>query len=135
VAYLASACVLLAAYGWQYPKWVTPLIKVIAFLGLYSYSIYVWHFAAGHSAETLAQHHHVSNPIALVLIGYVAAIVVALAVARAIEMPMIALRDRLFPNMPHDGKPVGGEDLPSASDLQPNRTSEEPAVIKDIAQP
>jgi peptidoglycan/LPS O-acetylase OafA/YrhL len=121
VAYLASACVLLAAYDWHYPNWTAPFIKAVAFLGLYSYSIYIWHFAAGHSLETLAQHHHVNDPIALVIIGYVAAILVAFVVARGIEMPMISLRDRLFPRMGHDGKPVGGEDLPTGADIASTR--------------
>ncbi|WP_454884456.1 acyltransferase family protein [Sphingomonas oryzagri] len=117
VTYLSSACLILSAYEWKYPKYAEPALKITGFLGLYSYSIYIWHVAFGHTAQAILRKVHINNDILIVIAGYVGAIGGAYVVARLIEMPMIKLRDRLFPRIRHEGVQIGGEDLPTAVEV------------------
>jgi peptidoglycan/LPS O-acetylase OafA/YrhL len=68
--------------------------KSAAWIGFYSYSIYLWHTALLYLFLDRA------GPPALLFWGYLAACVVGgVVMAHLIEMPYLALRERLFPNI------------------------------------
>jgi peptidoglycan/LPS O-acetylase OafA/YrhL len=69
----------------------------LAGVGKYSYSIYLWHVPiVTHGLPAL----HAMSPVPLAQAVYVAlSIGVGIAMARLIEIPALALRDRLFPGV------------------------------------
>jgi peptidoglycan/LPS O-acetylase OafA/YrhL len=86
----------------------SPVVRALAFLGAYSYSIYLWHVSVQQSldlAQTslgLAQWHVAG------FLAYVAAsIAVGTLMATLVEMPVLRIRDRLFPakNAPMTTRP------------------------------
>lgn len=77
--------------------------RIIIFIGMYSYSIYLWHLdLAYRPVESVFLHfeHHLSGPVispALLLATTATAVVVGTLLGIAIERPSLLLRDRLFP--------------------------------------
>jgi peptidoglycan/LPS O-acetylase OafA/YrhL len=78
--------------------------RAVAFIGYYSYSIYLWHLDVGHYRLQSALSRGFLGQLDdtwrwLIATGlYVAlAIVGGVVIGRAVEMPGLALRDRLFP--------------------------------------
>lgn len=72
----------------------------VAFVGFHSYSIYLWHLMAALVMEAVAQRLHWEGTprySLLVLMYWVGSIVVGILLARAVEIPALKLRDRLFP--------------------------------------
>ena len=99
VAYLASAALILSVDKVHVPRAVKPIVRALAFLGLYSYSLYIWHNGLGNVvAAKVASVLGITWPDAVVVMKYGASIVGAVVVSKLIEMPMINLRDRLFPS-------------------------------------
>ncbi|MBI5334686.1 MAG: hypothetical protein HZB72_08900 [Burkholderiales bacterium] len=95
-SYLAGAALLLLIYRSGIETWAPRLSAAVAFMGLYSYAMYIWHVPAARAVEALAKRVTVHPAIGL-LATYGAAIVAAWAVTRAIERPFLRLRDKLFP--------------------------------------
>jgi peptidoglycan/LPS O-acetylase OafA/YrhL len=99
IAAFSSAALILAIYRVPIAPWITPFARVWAFLGLYSYSLYIWHNGFGNVAATKVMAIiHVTNPDAIVVAKYGASVVGAFLVTKLVERPMINLRDRLFPS-------------------------------------
>ena len=74
------------------------LYRAIAWVGLYSYGIYLWHIAPVAGVIALSRHLHGAwSEAALTLLPMLAALVVGVVMTKAIELPALALRDRLFP--------------------------------------
>ena len=108
--YLGYACILLAfvftppGTGVLGRACGSVLGRGLAFVGYYSYSIYLWHMDAGHfRAQGLLRRGFLMATDPTLRWLLVATLYVFLAVgcgvllARLIEMPTLALRDRLFP--------------------------------------
>ncbi len=73
---------------------------VCAFIGMYSYSIYLWHAALLGAVQVffLRKPGHFNVPaIALFLFDLLASIALGIFFARLIEFPVLRVRDRLFP--------------------------------------
>lgn len=106
--YLASGCMLLsliyttAGRGLAGKLVNSPLARIVAWIGIYSYSIYLWHLAF---RNILYQH-------CLILLAFVppqlqwplgmsvyigGAVLFGYGAAKAVEMPGLKIRDRLFP--------------------------------------
>jgi peptidoglycan/LPS O-acetylase OafA/YrhL len=68
-----------------------------AFVGVNSYSIYLWHLPVKRWVlpKLEAQGVHWPNQVAVYLVG---SIVLGVVAAKVVEFPMLALRDRLFPS-------------------------------------
>jgi peptidoglycan/LPS O-acetylase OafA/YrhL len=75
-------------------RWVS---APIAFLGRYSYGIYIWHvFAAEIAMELFGWTPHAPEPVS-VLVRYASAIGVGVLATAVVEQPVLRLRDRLLP--------------------------------------
>ena len=74
-------------------------IRVIAYVGLYSYSIYVWHEPYGQAViKRLIQASSGETPYGFALGAFIiASVVLGVVSYRLIETPSLRLRDRLFP--------------------------------------
>jgi peptidoglycan/LPS O-acetylase OafA/YrhL len=73
---------------------------VCAFVGMYSYSIYLWHaalLAAVHVFFLRKPGHFIVPGIALLLFDLLASIALGIFFAKLIEFPVLRFRDRLFP--------------------------------------
>jgi len=107
VAYVTAGALLLLLYraAWvPRARWVT---APVAFLGRYSYGIYIWHVFAGAVALDLLPGPAPSTGTAIAqTVKYVAAIVVGVVATVAVEKPVLRLRDRLFPAKDHDPAPI-----------------------------
>jgi peptidoglycan/LPS O-acetylase OafA/YrhL len=84
------------------------LVRLLAFFGASSYSIYLWHAFAYRAAEHLTAQLGWSPRSPLTFLVYVAASLGGgVLMARLVELPVLALRDRLLPAT--DVRP-GGQD-------------------------
>lgn len=97
----------------------SPVGRAIAFIGFYSYSIYLWHILVReqfigrlHSVQTQGATAYFLLTAADILLATVAGVISA----RLIELPFLALRDRLFPSYTPAG-PVAPPVQASAAEL------------------
>src|SRR3712207_571769 len=109
VAYLTAAAVLLLVYRARWVPRVRWVSVPAAFVGRYSYGIYVWHvFAAQIAMELGGWTPHAPDPAA-VLVRYAAALGVGVLATAVDEKPVLRLRNRLLPARTEprrDGGPV-----------------------------
>lgn len=93
--YLGSGMVLCALLA--SPARPSRAARALARVGSYSYSIYLWHLPVRNTAAALAGEHGLSpgTEIALYLVG---ALAFGIAMAKLVEIPVLHLRDRLFPS-------------------------------------
>ncbi|RAK52134.1 acyltransferase family protein [Phenylobacterium deserti] len=95
-----AAAILLLTYRSGVERWARWPARGLAFLGVYSYALYVWHIAAKGVVDKLAAATHIAIPApALVCVRYAAAVGVAYAVTRLVERPSLWLRDRVAPRV------------------------------------
>jgi peptidoglycan/LPS O-acetylase OafA/YrhL len=98
LTYLGFGGVLvLCLYVWKtVPRWLAPL----AFLGTYSYSIYLWHLPVAFWTPTLLSRvfHVTLNPYEVFPIFIALSFVLGILMARLVEFPMLRLRETLFPS-------------------------------------
>jgi peptidoglycan/LPS O-acetylase OafA/YrhL len=79
-------------------------LRWIGMLGVYSYSLYIWHIAAARLAERaagIAAPGLLDQPLLVLLLTYVGAIAVAIVMTRLVEWPMLRVRNRVFPSKTH----------------------------------
>ncbi len=102
IATIASAALLLFMDKVTIPSPLQIPSRVLAFLGIYSYSLYIWHYSTGTAGmRAVTKYLHVTDPMLLVATRYGVAISAAIIVTKIIEQPMLALRDKLFPSDAH----------------------------------
>ena len=97
LAAAASAALVLLLHGRPLPRAIMPPARMLAWIGLYSYSLYIWHIGVGRAAGRQAQRLFGADSAWPVAASYLAAIAVAYIMARLIERPSLMLRDRLLP--------------------------------------
>lgn len=88
---LASGCVLLASLSFQWAP------NSIAQIGAHSYSIYLWHMTILMFGFPFLPPH--VDSLTRYALFFVASILFGMLMARLIERPFLAVRDRLFPAM------------------------------------
>jgi peptidoglycan/LPS O-acetylase OafA/YrhL len=98
--YLGAGSLLIGSLALDYygcPRWV----RAVAWLGQYSYSVYLWHLLCGHVVfPWLNVKLDPDNKLGWTLnalIYFVSTWLVGILLARLIEFPVIRLRDRWFP--------------------------------------
>ena len=84
--------------------WSLRLVRGIAFVGTYSYSVYLWHIVLGQIIPRwIVREHWLEQDLTgrwlLVMSTYIAGSVIAgMALAELVEFPAIVVRDRFFPS-------------------------------------
>ncbi len=101
--YLGYGGVLLVIVHSDLRKQVPPLgeraLTLFSLIGVYSYSIYLWHWPILSTAPKLCHKLTGASPgLALSTVLVLATIPAGIIAALAIEMPFLRLRDRLFPS-------------------------------------
>jgi peptidoglycan/LPS O-acetylase OafA/YrhL len=73
--------------------------KALAFVGMYSYSIYLWHGPCGAWLPGLVRRifHFSTGEYGRFAVYFAGSLVVGITMSRLIEYPFLRLRDRLFP--------------------------------------
>jgi peptidoglycan/LPS O-acetylase OafA/YrhL len=80
-------------------SWTTSIpYRLIAWIGLYSYSIYIWHNSVRTPLFKLSAHLHgnIQWPV-LILSQFVCAVCLGVVMAKLIEWPFLRLRERFAP--------------------------------------
>jgi peptidoglycan/LPS O-acetylase OafA/YrhL len=102
LVYLGAGCLLLSCLAIDY--FHCPIfIKWLAWLGKYSYSVYLWHFFVG---EHLYPHveiklDNMSGWVLNALILFICSWMFGILMASIIEFPALRCRDRWFPSLSH----------------------------------
>jgi peptidoglycan/LPS O-acetylase OafA/YrhL len=102
VAYVTAAALLLLVHGAEWVPRARWISEPVAFLGRYSYGIYIWHvFAAEIAMDLLGRPLGSTEPWAVV-VRYGVAVAVGYVATVVVEKPILRLRDRLLP--PREGQ-------------------------------
>lgn len=107
IVYLAMGALLLLGYGYEGKLTRSVPYRLVAAIGIYSYGIYLWHLSVRDPLSKVCAHVPASARWGTLLISqYVAAIVLGILTTKAVEFPMLRLRDRLFPRGPANLPPA-----------------------------
>jgi peptidoglycan/LPS O-acetylase OafA/YrhL len=105
--YLAMGALLLLSYGYEGRVTRSFFYRLIAAIGVYSYGIYLWHLSVRDPLSKICSHLPTySRWGALLVSQYLAAIILGVLTTKAVEFPMLRLRDRLFPRGPANLPPA-----------------------------
>ena len=92
---------MLAVTGWlRGPRLVRPTLSIVAWMGVYSYSIYLWHLPTRVGIRLAGARLFGGGSMALAVesVAYlVLAIGVGVVMAKVIEFPLVRVRDRFIP--------------------------------------
>jgi peptidoglycan/LPS O-acetylase OafA/YrhL len=90
------------------------LYRFVAWIGVYSYGIYLWHPSVVEPTESFFSHHHIVPFWVATILVRVAELGIGILTTRFCEFPALRLRDRLFPR--RVDTPVGPPALEEAPD-------------------
>jgi peptidoglycan/LPS O-acetylase OafA/YrhL len=94
--YLGAGLLLLSILSVNLPE--NALVKCLGFLGSRSYSIYLWHVNVNGFIVYLEQQYGQLNWFVYAVLYLLGAVLVGVYMARLVEIPVLKLRDRLFPS-------------------------------------
>lgn len=87
--------------------------RLVAWIGLYSYGIYLWHVSVVRPTFFLVEQTHLAVPPVLIkILAALLGIAVGVTVTELVELPMLRVRDRLFPRKLSAALEVGVEEVP-----------------------
>jgi peptidoglycan/LPS O-acetylase OafA/YrhL len=92
--YVGAGFLVAKAVAFEGPKTVRVGSWLLARIGVYSYSIYLWHMFY---VWKVLPHLHIKAPMVLYWATVVGAILFGVVAAKAIEIPALHVRDRFFP--------------------------------------
>ncbi|WP_395334617.1 hypothetical protein WBP06_23835 [Novosphingobium sp. BL-8H] len=100
IVYLTAASFILFCYDMPAPISRSIFVRGMAYVGLFSYAIYVLQYAAVKPSVVLANHLHLtgtSDAVFRIALSYAGAFVAGVIVTILVERPMLNLRNFLFP--------------------------------------
>lgn len=136
--YLGYGCILLACVFSPRGKPLGNVLAsrpaaLLAWIGVYSYSIYLWQFDLGHdpiaawfNADRMPQHHVSVWWLAVTLAFITLAVLAGAALARLVEFPTLKIRDRLFP--------ARADAIDAAPARVPTEPAPEPSLVAGAAR-
>jgi peptidoglycan/LPS O-acetylase OafA/YrhL len=92
--YVGGGFLVAKAVAFEGPRAIRILSSLLARIGVYSYSIYLWHMFY---VWKVLPHLHIQAPMVLYWATVAGAILFGIVAAKAIEMPALHVRDRMFP--------------------------------------
>jgi peptidoglycan/LPS O-acetylase OafA/YrhL len=75
-----------------------PVVRAIGAIGVYSYTVYLWHVPLAMVFTALAVRFSMVNQYALHAIYLATSIAVGIAVSKLVEIPVLKMRERIFPS-------------------------------------
>lgn len=96
ILYLGAGCLVIASISVRVPS--NPFVRACARGGAESYSIYLWHLFVFAMVIRLDGRLGGIPPSLSWLVYFLPALAVGVAMSRAIEQPVLKIRDRLFPS-------------------------------------
>jgi peptidoglycan/LPS O-acetylase OafA/YrhL len=111
--HIGFGCILMAVVstplgprgGWLGRCLASTLARVVALIGVFSYSIYLWHITLAHEpvrqltlSASFGSLHGLAGWIAWTALYLVMAVGAGIILGKIIEFPALAVRDRLFPS-------------------------------------
>ncbi|WP_117196511.1 acyltransferase family protein [Rhizobium terrae] len=98
IAAVGSSALIFSFYRVGIPKFLSYPSKLMQMLGVYSYSIYIWHnFLGNKVAVTLAGLLRIESVDIILFLKYLVSIAGGAMISVLIERPAMNLRDRIFP--------------------------------------
>ena len=92
--YLAAGILVAKAVAVEGPRPIRVASRLLARIGVYSYSIYLWHMFF---VWIILPHFRIKSPILSYWCSIAGPILFGIVAAKAIEIPMLRFRDRFFP--------------------------------------
>jgi peptidoglycan/LPS O-acetylase OafA/YrhL len=74
------------------------VIRAIGAMGVYSYTVYLWHVPLAMVFTALAVRFNMVNQYALHAVYLAASIITGIAASKLVEIPVLKIRERLFPS-------------------------------------
>jgi peptidoglycan/LPS O-acetylase OafA/YrhL len=97
LAWLAAVPLVVAASDFEIRGALARPARLMAGLGLIAYPLYIWHICVGNIASITLQGFGVVDPLAIAIGRFGSAIGVAILLHRTVELPFMALRERIGP--------------------------------------
>jgi peptidoglycan/LPS O-acetylase OafA/YrhL len=94
--YVAFGFVVAKAVNSEGPRPIRWMSYLLARIGVYSYSIYLWQMFY---VWRVLPHFHIKSPMLLYWVTIAGAVLFGVAAAKVIEMPALRFRDRFFPTV------------------------------------
>jgi peptidoglycan/LPS O-acetylase OafA/YrhL len=96
--YISLGALLLLVYSYRGSLINTWPYRAVAWIGVYSYGIYLWHLSVREPlAKVVSSFPHSIQWGTLLFSQYAAAVVLGVLLTKAIELPMLRIRDHLIP--------------------------------------
>lgn len=125
VSYLTGGALLLFCYRTGFILRESIPVRVIAWLGIYSYAMYVFQFVLYRVIEAVLK--KASLPalphVGEIFVKYAGAILMAFLITKLIEKPVLALREKLYPSTLERGSRVPVSDV-KATEVRTDVTSQ-----------
>jgi peptidoglycan/LPS O-acetylase OafA/YrhL len=108
VIYLGAGCLVAKGVAFEGPGPIRMMSSLLARIGVYSYSIYLWHIFF---LNNVLGRFNITSPTLRFWCYFAGAILFGIAAAKLIEIPVLRFRDRMFPRSSKSS--VISKDLPT----------------------